>query len=100
MTAKQILESYDLYWGRMLCSSKTGYRKEHPDNLVVFNATMVLKSGEIFPMMDLDLTLDKAKLQCAAKQIGEFIILREGDSCGLDSKNYEQLKEKAAKIYV
>lgn len=100
MTNQQILKSYDLYWGRMLCSSKTGYRKAHPDNLVVFNATMVLKSGEIFPMMDLDLTLDEEKLQCAAKQVGEFIVLREGDLYGLDLKNYEQLKERAAKIYV
>lgn len=99
MTAQQTLKSLNFYGGRMLGSSKSEYRREHPDNLVVFNSALITKSGEHFVMMDVDLTLEDDKLKTAAKTIGEFIILRESDSWGADPKNYEQLKEKAVKVY-
>ncbi len=95
----QILKSLGFYGGRMIAASKSEYRKKHPDNLVVFNATIVTETGEAFVMMDLDLTLDDEKLQQARNQIGEFCVLRESDAWDL-SLSYEQLKEKAVKVYV
>lgn len=95
----QILKSLGFYEGRMICASKSEYRKEHPDNLVVFNSTLMTKSGDHIVMMDLDLTLEDDKLKAAAKEIGEFIVLRESDAWNVTINDYEQLKEKAVKIY-
>lgn len=99
MTAEQILKSYGFSWGRMICASKSEYRKRHPDNLIVFNSAIVSKSGLALTSVDLDLTIDSEKLTCAAKEIGEFFVLRESDSWSIGEESYEQLKQKAVKIY-
>lgn len=96
----QILKSFGFYGGRMICASKSEYRKENPDNLVVFNSTLMTKSGDHIIMVDLDLTLEDDKLKASAKEIGEFIVLRESDAWNVTINDYEQLKEKAVKIYV
>jgi len=99
MTAEQILKSHGFSSGKLISLSKSSYRHLYPNNTVVFNATILLKSGEKVSMCDIDLTRSDEKLICAAKEIGEFIVLRESDSWSVEKENYEQLKQKAVKIY-
>jgi hypothetical protein len=63
----KIFESFNFYDGRMIGGSKTGYRQKYPDNLVVFNANIVVKEHGKIWYGDLDLTKDYKIL----KQISE-----------------------------
>jgi hypothetical protein len=82
------LQKYiDIFWdkdlmiGRMIGGSKSGYRNMHPDNEVVFNANIVIESGGKIWHGDLDITLDRLKLQNVADAIGEDLyILGEHDA--------------------
>lgn len=66
--------------GRMIAGSKSGYRKAHPGNTVVFNANLCTEAGK-FRHGDLDVTLDGKELQRIADQIGQKIyVLYEMDA--------------------
>ena len=96
----QTLESHKLYNGRMIGWSKSEYRRQHPDNEVIFNANLVSKDGKQW-YGDVDLTLDSETLQKVSNESGEtFLILREMD-CRFDTENdsFEELEKKAVKIF-
>jgi|688.fasta_scaffold754596_2 hypothetical protein len=66
--------------GRMISSSKSGYIDRNPDNVVVFNANVCVRSGKIWHG-DLDLTLSKEKLIDLSSFIGdEIYVLYEMDA--------------------
>jgi hypothetical protein len=58
------------YSGRMVSGSKSGYRKEKPNNFVIFNSNLCTKSKKIW-YGDLDLTEDYAKLVFLAKELDQ-----------------------------
>lgn len=84
----------------MISGSKSLYRREHPNNDVVFNANIIHHSEGKIWFGDLDLTLDDEKLKAIAGRIGEFCVLREMDGrFGAEEDSYENLKKKAVKVY-
>ena len=96
----QTLESHKLYNGRMIGWSKSEYRRQHPDNEVVFNANLVSRDGKQW-YGDINLTLDSKTLQKVSNESGQmFLILREMD-CRFDTENalFEELEKKAVKIF-
>lgn len=76
------------------------YRREHPNDDLVFNANLITKSGKQW-YGDLNLTLDSEALQKVSNESGQtFLILREMD-CRFDTENdsFEKLEKKAVKIF-
>lgn len=69
-----------LLQGRMIAFSKSAYRENYPENLVVFNANVfVLGEGKIW-YGDLDITLEEKKLKKIANKLGkDLFILYEYD---------------------
>lgn len=53
--------------GRLICYSKSVYRKTYPNNEVYFNANIYSDSGKVWHG-DLDLTLDSFVLEKIAKK--------------------------------
>jgi hypothetical protein len=69
--------------GRMIAGSKSGYHRQHPDHVVVFNAGICVERGGLPELIwegDLDLTLDEEPLVAFAGAYGETLhIVFEGD---------------------
>lgn len=90
-------EKHGLHIARMVGYSKTFYRQEHPDHVVVFNANVFTESSGKVWYGDLDLTLDSDKLTSIANEIGEpLYVLYEMDG-RFENENleFEKVKEKA-----
>lgn len=60
--------------GGMICGSKSGYGKQYPKNVAVFNSNVVTAKGKVW-YGDFDLTLSENKLVELAKKSGETIYL-------------------------
>jgi hypothetical protein len=67
--------------GRMVGGSKTIYRDEHPDDLVIFNANLATKEDGKIWYGDINLSEDLEKLVALAKKLGRRIyVIREIDA--------------------
>ena len=67
--------------GRMVGGSKSGYRHSHPDNVVVFNANIIIAKQDKVWYGDIDITLERDKLQAIADELHrDLYILREHDA--------------------
>jgi hypothetical protein len=70
--------------GRMISFSKSGYRKDNPENLAMFNANIICKGEEAYEKIwygDLDLTLDCQKLISISSILEkEIFVLYEMDA--------------------
>lgn len=65
--------------GRMISFSKSFYRNENPNNLVVFNSNIIVDGKKIW-WGDIDVTINKINLIFLAKQINNSIfVLSEMD---------------------
>lgn len=89
--------------GRLVGASKTMYRTDHRDNVVVFNSNVLVESaggsGKVW-YGDLDVTKSREVLESIAKVIGEpLYILREHD-CRFseEEKMFSELKDKAVEV--
>lgn len=71
-------EDNNLYMGRMISGSKSGYINAHRDHDVVFNANVFVEGlGKVW-YGDLDITLDAGKLQNISNEMGKkLLVLRE-----------------------
>ena len=58
--------------GAMISASKSGYRKKHPKNLVVFNSNVCIGLKKVW-WGDLDITLSKNKLISLSKELNDVI---------------------------
>lgn len=67
------------FMGRMIGGSKSIYRYDNPDNLVIFNANIATKEDGKIWHGDLDLTKDHSKLMELVEKIGLFYIFYESD---------------------
>ena len=66
--------------GRMISLSKSGYRKNYPDRVPVFNGNVCLVGGKVW-WGDLDLTLDEPELVALARRVGQTVyVLYESDA--------------------
>jgi len=67
--------------GRLISQSKSRYRENYPDHTVVFNGNLCTREiGKIW-FGDIDVTLEKDKLDQLAKTIGmKVYVLYEGDA--------------------
>ncbi len=69
------------HMGRMISGSKSGYDRDHPGNVVVFNANLCTRSSGKVWFGDLDVTRDKEKLIRLSLELGEPVyVLREHDA--------------------
>lgn len=67
--------------GRMISGSKSAYRDEYPDNVVVFNGNIITKKRGKIWYGDLDVTLDFDNLKAVADELGEDLyVLYEMDA--------------------
>jgi len=94
---QQFFEAHGFYSARMIGGSKSFYLQEHKDDLVVFNANvLMLEYGKVW-YGDLNLTQDHIILKSIAKSINSpLYILREMDArFGEEMKSIADLIEKA-----
>ena len=90
-------EAYKFFDGRMIGGSKTGYRDQHPDDLIVFNANILMPGyGKVW-YGDLNLTEDYLALREIAQNLNtELYVLRESDGrFGEEDKPIDELIKKA-----
>ena len=94
---QQYFESYSLYVARMIGGSKMGYRTEHPDDLIVFNANVLIPDyGKVW-YGDLNLTQDYILLKSIAESLDTTLyILWEMDArFGEEKKPIDELIKKS-----
>ena len=94
---QQVFEAYKFYNGRMIGGSKTGYSGQHPDDLIVFNANVLMSGyGKVWHG-DLNLTEDYLVLQDIAKSLNTTLyVLWESDGrFGEEDKPLTALLDKA-----
>lgn len=92
-----LFQSEGLIPGRMISGSKSGYRRMYPDNEVYFNANIVIESlGKIW-YGDLDIDVDRNKLEKVARKLNEPIYVLSEMDCrfGNETKPIEELIKKA-----
>jgi hypothetical protein len=94
---QQYFESHSLYVARMIGGSKSHYHKEHPDDLIVFNANVLMPGyGKVW-FGDLNLTEDYLVLKDIAKSLNSTLyVLWEMDGrFGSEMKPMNELFDKA-----
>ena len=94
---QQHFEAYSFHKGRMIGGSKTGYRNMHPDDLIVFNANILMPGyGKVW-YGDLNLSEDYLALREIAQNLNtELYVLRESDGrFGEEDKSLDELIKKA-----
>ena len=94
---QQYFESHSLYVARMIGGSKSHYRKEHPDDLIIFNANVLMSDyGKVW-YGDLNLTEDYLVLKDIAKSLNSTLyVLWEMDGrFGDENKSIDELIKKA-----
>ena len=96
----QIFATNQLHMGRMISGSKSGYWQEHKENLVVFNANILIATRGKIWHGDLDVTLDEERLKEVAKALEEDLyILREHDArWGNEDKPVKELLPLAVAV--
>jgi hypothetical protein len=62
--------------GRLISRTRSGYRSEFPDHLVIWNAQVWVGSETVY-RGDLDLSVDEPLLKAAALEVGELYVLTE-----------------------
>ena len=96
----KIFQKHNLGISRMISGSKSGYKRNHKENLVIFNGNIITKKyGKIW-WGDLDVTLDFNNLKNIADEIKQDLyILREMDA-RFENENagFEYWKEKAVTV--
>ena len=94
---QQVFEAYKFYNGRMIGGSKSGYRNMHPDDLIIFNANVLMPGyGKVW-YGDLNLTEDYLVLKDIAQNLNtELYVLRESDGrFGEEDKSLDELIKKS-----
>ena len=98
----RIFDKYGLMMSRMISGSKSLYRQRYPDHKVCFNANVVAESyGKVW-YGDLDLTLDREKLQEVANELNDTLyVLYEMDGrFENENKPIEFYKNRALDIII
>ena len=94
---QQFFNAHSFHNGRMIGGSKTGYRNMHPDDLIIFNANVLMPGyGKVW-YGDLNLTEDYLALKEIAQNLNtELYVLRESHArFGEEDKPIDELFDKA-----
>ena len=94
---QQYFESHGFYNARMLSGTKWGYQEEHPEDLIVWNANVLMKDmGKVW-YGDLNLTKDYIVLKSIAHSLDTTLyILWESDGrFGEENKPIDELIKKS-----
>ena len=94
---QQYFESHGFHDGRMIGGSKTGYNAQYPDDLIIFNANVLIKDiGKVW-YGDLNLTEDYKILKKISESLNTTLyILWEMDGrFGEENKPVDELIGKA-----
>ena len=89
----KVFIQHDMPWGRLLSYSKSGYRRDNPENDVLFNANIyILGIGKVW-WGDIDLTKEWNSLEMiAAYFVKSLYVLREMDGrFGKEDRTDEQI---------
>jgi hypothetical protein len=73
--------------GRMISSSKSDYRRRHPDHLVAFNGRVLDRAGTRIWQGDLDVSADREALQRLANEIGPISVKHESPAITIRMRN-------------
>ena len=94
---KDIFEKHGLNIARMLAWSKSRYREEYPDHVVVFNANVFTESSGKVWHGDLNLTKDGDVLKSIAEEIGEplYVLYEMAGRFENENLEFEKVKENA-----
>ena len=92
-----VFKKNELFMGRMIGSSKSTYRNNHPKDTIVFNANIVIESKGKIWYGDLNVTEDYKKLEKISNELDEHLyILYEMDArFGSENKLIEEIIKKA-----
>jgi hypothetical protein len=94
---QQYFEFHGFHGGRMIGGSKTGYSAQYPDDLIIFNANVLIKDiGKVW-YGDLNLTQDYILLKSIADSLDTTLyILWESDGrFGEENKPIDELIKKS-----
>ena len=94
---QQYFESHGFHDGRMIGGSKTGYGAQYPDDLIIYNANVLMKDmGKVW-YGDLNLTKDYIVLKSIAHSLDTTLyILWESDGrFGEENKPIDELIKKS-----
>ena len=94
---QKIFEAHSFFDGRMIGGSKTGYSSQHADELIVFNANVLMPGyGKVW-YGDLNLTEDYLVLKDIAKSMNSTLyVLWESDGrFGEENKPFDELIKKS-----
>jgi hypothetical protein len=94
---QQFFNAHSFHNGRMIGGSKSGYRNMHPDDLIIFNANVLMPGyGKVW-YGDLNLTEDYLVLKEIAQNLNtELYVLWESDGrFGEENKPLTALLDKA-----
>ena len=97
MEIQQYFDAYSFHDGRMLGGSKMDYHTEHPNDLIIFNANVLMPGyGKVW-YGDLNLTEDYLILREIAQNLNtDLYVLWEMDvRFGLEMKPLNELFDKA-----
>ncbi len=97
MEIQQYFDAYSFHDGRMLGGSKMDYHTEHPNDLIIFNANVLMPGyGKVW-YGDLNLTEDYLVLKDIAKSLNSTLyVLWEMDGrFGEENKPIDELIKKA-----
>ena len=94
---QQFFNAHSFHNGRMIGGSKTGYRNMHPDDLIIFNANVLMPGHGKVWYGDLNLTEDYLVLKDIAKSLNTTLyVLWESDGrFGEENKPLTALLDKA-----
>lgn len=95
----KIFMNFGLMMGRMICGSKSEYWKTHRDNLIVFNANIIIESREKVWHGDLDVTEDYEKLEKVSEALEETLYILNEMDARFETEN-ESVKELMKKAVV
>ena len=94
---QKIFEAHSFFDGRMIGGSKTGYSIQRPNNLILFNANVLMPDyGKVW-YGDLNLTEDYLVLKDIAKSLNSTLyVLWESDGrFGEENKPFDELIKKS-----
>jgi hypothetical protein len=97
MEVQKYFDAYKFYDGRMLGGSKIDYHTQHPDELIIFNANVLMSGyGKVW-YGDLNLTEDYLVLKDIAKSLNTTLyVLWESDGrFGKENEPIDELIKKA-----
>lgn len=100
MSIEEVLQKNIGYIGRMISGSKSLYRMKNPDNIVLFNANIIVDGKKVWDG-DLDITLDSKLLQKSADDIQKSIYILSEMDARFENENLseEEFKQRAKYVF-